>query len=67
MLLNKIDVLPYVEFDVERCLEYARQVNPALEVLKISLTRGDGLEEWYGWLRNHSRTGVKLLVPGAYF
>jgi hydrogenase nickel incorporation protein HypB len=51
MLLNKIDLLPHVEFDVDRCREYARQVNPTLEVLSVSATRGDGLEDWYAWLR----------------
>lgn len=51
LILNKIDLLPYLEFDVERFLEYARQVNPDLTVLQTSATRGDGLEEWYQWLR----------------
>jgi hydrogenase nickel incorporation protein HypB len=51
LLLNKIDLIPYVSFDVNRCLEYARRVNPDLRTLQISATRGDGLAEWYGWLR----------------
>jgi hydrogenase nickel incorporation protein HypB len=51
MVLNKIDLLPHVEFDVERCLECARQVNPHIEVLKASATRGEGLDQWYDWLR----------------
>jgi hydrogenase nickel incorporation protein HypB len=51
MLLNKIDLLPYVAFQVDRCLEYARQVNPNLQIAQISATRGDGLTEWYDWLR----------------
>jgi hydrogenase nickel incorporation protein HypB len=51
MILNKVDLLPHVEFDVERCLAYARQVNPRIEVLKVSATRGEGLAEWYAWLR----------------
>jgi len=52
MLLNKIDLLPHVSFDVERCLGYARQVNPKLQILQVSATRGDGLDSWYAWLRN---------------
>ncbi len=52
MILNKIDLLPHVQFNEERCLQHARQVNPRLEVLRVSATRGDGLEEWYAWLRN---------------
>lgn len=51
LLLNKIDLLPYVPFDLERCLAYARRVNPKIKVFQISATRGDGLEEWYRWLR----------------
>ncbi len=51
MILNKIDLLPYVQFDVARCLDYARQVNPSLEILQLSATTGDGLAEWYRWLK----------------
>lgn len=50
MVLNKIDLLPHVQFDVPRCIEYARRVNPAIEVLLVSATRGDGLEAWLDWL-----------------
>ena len=56
MLLNKIDLLPYVPFDLERCLAFARQVNPHLRVFALSATRGDGLAEWYEWLRAEART-----------
>jgi hydrogenase nickel incorporation protein HypB len=51
MILNKIDLLPYVTFDVDRCLHFARLVNPHLHVLQLSTMRGDGLNEWYGLLR----------------
>lgn len=51
MLLNKIDLLPHVEFDVPRCLDLTMQVNPSLRVLQISAKRGDGLDVWYDWLR----------------
>jgi hydrogenase nickel incorporation protein HypB len=51
MILNKIDLLPYVQFDLDRCVDYARQVNPALRILQVSATRGDGLTDWYEWLR----------------
>jgi hydrogenase nickel incorporation protein HypB len=50
LLINKIDLLPYVQFDVARCIRLARQVNPALQVLQVSATRGDGLEAWIDWL-----------------
>jgi hydrogenase nickel incorporation protein HypB len=51
MVLTKIDLLPYVQFDVNRCLDYAHQVNPQLEIFQLSATTGVGLETWYDWLR----------------
>ncbi|MCB1057713.1 MAG: hydrogenase nickel incorporation protein HypB [Acidobacteria bacterium] len=50
MLLNKIDLLPHVDFDVERALAYARQVNPDIEVLQVSAKTGEGLDAWYQWI-----------------
>lgn len=54
LLLNKIDLLPYVRFDRDRCLTYAREMNPRLRSLQISATRGDGLDTWYDWLRQRA-------------
>jgi hydrogenase nickel incorporation protein HypB len=51
LVLNKIDLLPYVSFDEARFLDHARAVNPALRVVRVSATRGDGLTGWYDWLR----------------
>ncbi len=50
MVLNKIDLLPYLDFDVPRCIEYARRVNPAIEVLLVSARTGQGLDAWCDWL-----------------
>jgi hydrogenase nickel incorporation protein HypB len=50
MVLTKIDLLPYVNFDVERCLAYARQVNPSLKIFQVSTVSGEGLSDWYDWL-----------------
>lgn len=50
MLLNKVDLLPYVSFDVARCKEYAARVGHSLEILEVSASTGLGLEAWYGWL-----------------
>lgn len=55
MIINKIDLLPYVQFDVQRCIEYARNINPALKVLQLSATTGEGLDGWIEWLKlNHA-------------
>ena len=51
MLLNKIDLLPYLQFDVDRCIDYARRVNPGIKVLQVSATSGAGMDGWYRWIR----------------
>ena len=50
LVLNKIDLLPYVDFDVERALGYARDLNPKLLAFPVSATRGQGLEPVCAWL-----------------
>ena len=50
LVLNKIDLLPHLEFDLDRCVDLATSVNPDLTVLPLSATRGDGLDAWYSWL-----------------
>jgi hydrogenase nickel incorporation protein HypB len=50
MLLNKVDLLPYLSFDVDRAIEYARRVNPKIEVIRISATSGEGMVDWLNWL-----------------
>jgi hydrogenase nickel incorporation protein HypB len=55
VLLNKIDLLPYLSFDVARCIANARRVNPTLEVVQTSATTGQGLEQWLAWLDRGAR------------
>ncbi|MDA8413302.1 MAG: hydrogenase nickel incorporation protein HypB [Desulfobacteraceae bacterium] len=50
MLLNKTDLLPHLDFDVEKCKGYARRVNPALIIFEVSARTGQGMEAWYRWL-----------------
>ncbi|MDI3514178.1 MAG: hydrogenase nickel incorporation protein HypB [Rhodocyclaceae bacterium] len=50
MLVNKIDLLPYLNFDVERCIAFARRVNPAIEVIRVSATTGEGMGDWLAWI-----------------
>jgi hydrogenase nickel incorporation protein HypB len=50
MILNKVDLLPYLNFDVAKCVDFARRVNPKLEVMQVSATSGAGMEEWLEWL-----------------
>ncbi len=51
ILLNKIDLLPHLKFNVEKCIAHARQVNPAIQVFRVSAETGEGMAGWYGWLR----------------
>ncbi len=51
MLLNKIDLLPYLDFDVAAAIAYARQVNPQIRVIQVSATSGAGMDEWLAFLR----------------
>jgi hydrogenase nickel incorporation protein HypB len=53
ILLNKIDLLPYVDFDIDIAIANARQVNPQVEVLQVSARTGAGLDAWYAWLGAH--------------
>ncbi|MDR3435185.1 hydrogenase nickel incorporation protein HypB [Telmatospirillum sp.] len=57
MILNKVDLLPYLTFDVERSIAYARKINPQIDVLKVSATSGEGLDGWYQWI-DKKRTAV---------
>jgi hydrogenase nickel incorporation protein HypB len=50
MLLNKVDLLPYLSYNAELAIRYARQVNPALQVIPVSATTGEGFGEWLAWL-----------------
>ena len=51
LLLNKIDLLPYLRFDVDRCIGYAKRVNPQMRILQVSAQSGEGMDAWYGWLQ----------------
>lgn len=67
MLLNKIDLLPHVEFNPELAVRYARQVNPALQVVQVSATTGEGLADWLAWLGEgcrRAREAKKVTVAG---
>jgi hydrogenase nickel incorporation protein HypB len=57
MILNKIDLLPYVKFDVERSVDYARKVNPEIKVIQLSATTGEGCNDWHQWLRKARERG----------
>src|SRR5574340_48844 len=53
VIVNKIDLLPYVDFDVEACARHAKSVNPEVELIMLSATTGEGIERWYRWIVDH--------------
>ena len=50
MLINKIDLLPHLDFDLEQCKAFARQVNPQIQIIEMSCHSGAGMQQWYDWL-----------------
>lgn len=50
VLINKIDLLPYVDFELDVCAANARSVNPRVRILPVSATTGEGIESWYQWI-----------------
>lgn len=56
LVLNKIDLLPYVPFDIDAAAENARKVHPGIEMVKVSCLTKNGLQEWMRWLEQRRRT-----------
>lgn len=54
MILSKIDLLPHLEFDTEKTIDYALRVNPDLTIIKLSAKTGEGLTEWQNWILSRS-------------
>ena len=66
MLLNKVDLLSYLQFDLERCLKAALEISPTLKILQVSATTGEGMEEWWldssvagNFAKNHCRSALR--------
>ncbi len=65
MVLNKTDLLPHLQFDVARCLDYARRINPEIEILQLSAVSGEGMAAWLDWIEagHRSMRGAPDVVP----
>ncbi len=59
MLLNKCDLLPYLSFKVDAAIEFARRVNPDIEVIQLSATTGQGMEQWLDWIARGAQQAVR--------
>lgn len=55
LIINKIDVLPYFDFDMEKVVEYAHMRNPKLKIFPLSAKTGEGVDAWCNWLREQVR------------
>ncbi len=55
VLVNKMDVLPYFNFDLEKCTDYVKMRNPKAQVIPICAATGEGMYAWYDWLRREVR------------
>ena len=55
VLLNKIDLLPYIDFDVERCIEYIQRIKPGVKVMQVSARTGEGMGDWSAWIKSNAR------------
>ena len=55
-VINKIDLLPYLDFDMEKFKEYALQVNHHLSFFEVSAKTGEGMQEWLDWLKNKGKS-----------
>ncbi|WP_372878663.1 hydrogenase nickel incorporation protein HypB [Spongiibacter marinus] len=51
IVINKIDLLPYVDFDLQKCINEARKLNPNAQIISLSATTGEGLQRWYDWIQ----------------
>ena len=58
LLINKIDVLPYFDFDIEACKTYVRRLNPNMVIIPISSRTGEGMDEWFQWLREQTKSFI---------
>ncbi|MGB5362756.1 MAG: hydrogenase nickel incorporation protein HypB, partial [Aureibaculum sp.] len=55
-IINKIDLLPYLQIDMDQLKKYALQVNPNLKFFEVSATTGAGMEGWYNWLKSNLKS-----------
>ena len=62
LVLNKVDLLPYVPFNIAAAEENARRINPGIEIVRVSCTTGDGVAEWMTWL-DRKRKALRVGSP----
>jgi hydrogenase nickel incorporation protein HypB len=61
MVITKVDLLPYLKFDVAQCIENARAINPGIGFIKVSAQTGEGMSDWTNWLTTSARRSADQL------
>jgi len=61
LLINKSDLIPHLEFDLDRIIEYARRINPHIEVFVVSARTGDGMPVFYSWINKHAEAAYAAM------
>ena len=67
LVLNKMDLLPYVPFSVDAAMANARRVHPGMEIVTTSCTTGEGLQEWMNWLAARRKSVAAGSAPTENF
>ena len=62
LILNKIDLLPYVPFSMAKARENAQKVHPGMEIIEVSCVTGEGLPTWQGWIKNRIASSLKTMA-----
>ena len=62
LILNKIDLLPYVPFSMAKARENAQKVHPGMEIIEVSCVTGEGLPTWQGWIENRIASSLKTMA-----
>ena len=66
LIVSKSDLLPYVDFKVDRCIENARSINPDIAVFTLSSRTGEGMDAWLSWLEKYARQTVAVAETSAH-
>ncbi len=65
MILNKIDLLPHLDFDIEACEANARRINPDIEIIRVSARSGEGMDAWLAWIAAERQAVLARSVKAA--
>ena len=64
-MLNKVDLLPYVSFDIAAAEENARRIHPGMDIVRVSCTTGDGIQQWLVWLEQRRHPQLAATVESV--